>query len=362
MGGHTTDSWRIFANVVCWWSAAVAITFIIKSTVSDDDAIFPYSFALTGMTNMFCTPLAFLLSRMVDREGDWLPNIGRSDLLRVGLVGVIQGIELACNNKSLEFLSVSERTILNSSSVLFMMVTSSIWGLERMGLTKAVAAALITIGGLSQGMSDNAHSSFRIQGVLLQITSLVLSAQRWALLQLLMQRSKTGAFATMSKLQLTALIMPTTGVVCFAFALVFEPQAFSFAKMLNEVLLRSVLGICACIVFITVSELNIVQLTSAVAMQVFGTVHQIPLVLSGIFIFGDRVSVCNASGFALSIIGTLVYFVGRRIESKRQSDGALVGPTELSLVTTSPIYEVDSATLLAPGPYDCEEATAEKDA
>ena len=103
---------------------------------------------------------------------------------------------------------------------------------------------------------------------------------------------------------------------------------------------------------LTVAELQMVKLTSAVAfqviegylhylyylgylfylglsrlsVQVLGTLHQIPLVCAGVLVYHDRISPLSVCGWGFCVLGTLVYGALRRSEAQAQA--ALMRPQD----------------------------------
>ncbi|CAE7940724.1 unnamed protein product, partial [Symbiodinium sp. KB8] len=59
------------------------------------------------------------------------------------------------------------------------------------------------------------------------------------------------------------------------------------------------------------AELKLVSLLSAVAFNVLSTLHQIPIVLAGVILQHNTVSISSWAGFACCLIGALVYAIAR---------------------------------------------------
>lgn len=324
---------RITVLVGLWWSAAIVVTLLIKSTVGSrragpGEALFPYSFALTSLNNFICgigawASAAFL--RM--RRHSTPPSLNRYEMLKLLSVGLIQGVEIGCMNKSLEFLSMSGRTMLNSMNVLVMMATALCWRLERLGYLRMVAVLLLVSGGFCQGLGaedDTVASTAMwhefLRGVILLSTSMILGAQRWALLQFVLQRSsRDSGLGKISKLHLMAFTMPVTATVCLVMAAFFEVGAFHSHHVLKPVLWGNIAGASLGIAILTLSELMLVHLTSAVAVQVLGTIHQIPIVLAGVVFFHDHIHAASLLGFGICILGAMFYVAARQKDRSAQN-------------------------------------------
>lgn len=350
---------QVLVLIVCWWAAAAVVVIVIKSTLqpsSTQDALFPFPFALTSLCNGACGLIGMLISSVAGlfRGERSVPTLDRHERATLVAIGIIQGAEIGCNNKALEYLTVAARTMISSTNVLFMMATARLWGLEQVDGLRLVALVLLTCGSALQGLGGHRshvgvvhhrqgghgwfHTAFadtldwsHLRGVVLMLVSMVLCCIRWCLLQATMQRApKDSGLGKLTKLQLLTWIMPVTSFVCFMFACMFEQSALSPAWLSKELFFR-VLTIAVLISTLTVAELGLVKLTSAVCLNVMSTLHQIPIVLAGVALFGDGVSLPGVSGFGLCLLGALVYARARSLNphggaAEKANQGAVAGP------------------------------------
>ncbi|CAK9108489.1 Probable sugar phosphate/phosphate translocator At1g06470 [Durusdinium trenchii] len=304
--------------VAIWWAVSAAITVVMKQTVGSDGG-YQFPFALTALTNGVCG--WFSMCACFCQKGNFWNNssLRRIDVAQLIFLGILQGVEIGMSNKSLHFLSVSTRTILNSTSVLFMMISAQFWGIEQLDRLRILSAAFQILGGFLNALgASHPHTvgdtkSFsqeeieeandQISGTLLQLCTLLIASQRWVMLQSLMQKSSLR----LGKLELSAWIMPVTSLVCFMMAAAFETPALSLSLMLDAGLPRVVLIIACGITILTVAELRLVHISSAVALQVLATLHQIPLVITGVVFFQDSVELVSGMGFTCCLLGALCY-------------------------------------------------------
>mmetsp|Transcript_10489 Transcript_10489/g.11544 ORF Transcript_10489/g.11544 Transcript_10489/m.11544 type:complete len:241 (-) Transcript_10489:169-891(-) len=198
--------------------------------------------------------------------------------------------------------------------------------------------------GQDSSLAVSSTASNQISGTLLQLTTLLIASQRWVMLQFIMQKSNM----LLGKLELAAWIMPVTSLVCLTMAAAFETSALSLSLMMNAGLPQIVLIVACGITILTVAELRLVHISSAVALQVLGTLHQIPLVITGVLFFQDSVEVASAMGFTCCLVGALCYarakhghFPGRSFEEN--------GTIELlSVQDDAPVIEVEAQHLTVP--------------
>lgn len=328
---------RILLLVASWWSVSVFVILLIKSIITEGGFS---AFALSGFTNTSTGVMAWLLARSLSCGSAPTLVLTWKEWLQLVLLGLIQGVEIACNNKSLEYLSVSARTMTCSTSVLFMMLTARVWGLEKLGCMRLTAACLLLLGGGLQGVDNlgggqgSAEARAYTIGVSLQLTSMVTASQRWALVQYVTQRSPPGsALAQMSKskLQLVQRTLPITGCVCFLLSFYFEWDSLALSSWCRPDLAIKMLGIAAGITVLTVSELEIVRLASAVAIQILSTLHQIPIAFAGVMFFRETVNPLSWFGFSLCLLGGLCYVKVRFKETQFGSPRARLDETPAEL-------------------------------
>lgn len=230
-------------------------------------------------------------------------------------VGAMQGLEIGCFNKSLSFISVSKRTMVVSTNLLFVMAVAVPSGLEHISQWKLLSVSLLTVGGLLQGFSTWRHrdedddSSFALEGNALAVVAMLLGACRWAIMQHLSQRSEAeSCLRHMSKLQLVWRVTPSLAATCLSFAYAFEAPAFS---KLSADVLADALVVGVAVLLLMSSEFMLVQLTSAVALNVAAALHNIPVALAGVVLFSERVHRFAAVGFCVCLVGAVVYTLAR---------------------------------------------------
>jgi len=312
-----------------WWSAAIYVTLLVKLTAertSNKAPVLP-PFMLTFLVNSITGFFSWTLSKCISSYGSRLPQATPPEVLKVVTLGIVQGCEIGFINKSLQYLSISERTMLQNTNVLLMMITAQIFGLERLTWMRVAAALLLVGGGVCQGLasshqegaSDSAPTQSEqlahLKGIVFMLSSMCLTAFKWSLIQFMTQRAERNTFlGQMSKLQLAARVQPITGVVCLVLAASFEMQEIIRPELWHSRQLFRVPAIALGITVLMCSELKVVQLTSAVATGVLMNLHHIPMVLAGMIVFHDSISLYNVYGFALCVLGGFFYAGARYYE------------------------------------------------
>mmetsp|Transcript_115907 Transcript_115907/g.249050 ORF Transcript_115907/g.249050 Transcript_115907/m.249050 type:complete len:479 (-) Transcript_115907:255-1691(-) len=344
--GRTAPSWvsqaaRILLLVGLWWTAAAVVIIMLKRILSAPStgrgavAMFPFPFALAGMTNAAASFMQLLSVKASElqafeagsrqRKRPEAEEMTWKETAVLVAIGAIHGASVGCTNMALGYLMVSERAMLVSLHVLFMMTTARLYGVERLGRTRLAAVALLTLGGVLQGLGKadgtdiglaSVTSTRYLYGAGLQMLSMLLSSNEWILMQYVMQRSpRNSALGRSSKLQLSARIRPVTTCVCLFFAVLFEADAFSPRYLMDPELLMRVLTIGVGLSVLSVSEMSLVHITSAVALQVLSTLQQVVFLVISVAFLGEKVSALSAFGFGVCVVGAMVYMSARRADA-----------------------------------------------
>jgi len=269
-----------------------------------------------------------------------LPRLRWDEVAKLASIGCIQGFEIGCNNKSLEYLSVSARTMLGSTHVVFIMVTARFWGLEQLSVTRLIAALFVVIGGVMQGLDvgerkADAEVSAYMSGILLLGLSMLAAAHRWALVQHVTQREDTGSALNVmskSKLHLVQYTSPFIALVCLLLSLRFEKSDRAIDSVFDVPLVIGVLGCALGIVVLTVAELEIVRVTSAVALSFLGTLHNIPIVMAGMLLLNEKVRAWRLLGFVFCVFGGICYGRARHSELQRKTVVPQRPPADFTVV------------------------------
>jgi len=314
---------RIVLLTLLWWSAAVYVTLLLKLSAGSDggeDAPILPPFMLTWLVNWATGFICFLLGKLLFQSGP-LPQAVGVDRLKLLALGIVGGCEIGFLNKSLQYITISERTMIQNLNVLLMMLSAQLCGLEHLTTLRIIAGLLLAGGGVLQGMvsshggdaRDAERTPGHLIGIVFMVLSLLLTASKWVMIQFVLQRSDSNSYlGQMSKLQFAARIQPITGFVCLCLACLFEKEALVRPQTLwsTELLLR-VPALAIGITVICCSELKLVQVTSAVATGVLMNLHHIPMVLAGVIVFGEHVPMFSIYGFVLNLVGGIIYSIAR---------------------------------------------------
>eukprot|EP00811_Abedinium_folium_P000873 NODE_10801_length_1328_cov_5.473772.p1 GENE.NODE_10801_length_1328_cov_5.473772~~NODE_10801_length_1328_cov_5.473772.p1 ORF type:complete len:392 (+),score=118.52 NODE_10801_length_1328_cov_5.473772:60-1235(+) len=351
---HTgIGSLQLVLLVALWWSGSCVVTYLMKRTVGSarpqpEPAFFPYPLGLTAATNLTTALICLVVTRV---GGEAVPNLASNDRAKLAVLGAFQGVELALNNLALKQLPVSSRAMITSASVLITMTTARCWGVERLTKLRAISATLLACGGLLQALDAHSHSGAHavqasiaptevpVAGALLHVGAMAVASQRAAGTQLLMQWSPPNSgIARLSKVQFAYLTLPYAALVLIAAAGCHEDVRLelSLAAEQRQELLPIVFAIAAGITMLTYAELALIHLTSAVALHVLATLHQIPVLIMGLVLFHERVGSRSVMGFGSCLVGGVLYAVARWNDAPAAAAAVPLAQGKRNIVMRSP--------------------------
>ncbi|CAD7927157.1 unnamed protein product, partial [Amoebophrya sp. A25] len=254
-------------------------------------------------------------------------------------IGCVQGIEIGATNTSLYHLPIVVRTILQSLNPLVMYIVCRIMGLEDGAQTSVGASVLFcSVGGLflchrgelaADGASaKTAFSNLNNTGVIFSFVAALCSCVRWALLQRLLhhaddhdgsQRMPRGEQQKQNPVEVLLFTAPVTGLMLSVGSILFEgsPAFFTFVFRCSLWIPMTAIGFS--VMLVVLCELRLVQLTSALSLCIFGVIHNLVIIVSGVFIFGERLSELQVLGVAVGQFGCLLYSLAKAMHKRRRN-------------------------------------------
>lgn len=108
---------------------------------------------------------------------------------RMSAVGIVSALDIGLSNWSYQFITVLLYTMTKSSSVIFILCFSILFGLERARPSLAAVVMFIASGLF---MLTYRSTSFNMIGFLMVLGASLLGGIRWTLAQLVMQKNEYG--------------------------------------------------------------------------------------------------------------------------------------------------------------------------
>lgn len=353
----------LFLFYILSTSASLANKFILGESYLN----FPYPLLATALSTL----IHFLLSGLIlwihyaprssldsglasQRHFTWLP-LDRSEYLRKVIpCGLAAGCDIGISNTSLRFVTLSLYTLVKSSSPIFSLLFSFIFGIEKPRVFLILIMLVIGVGVLLSTLpSDHPVKPDPLSPVdwsMLKGTLIVLSASlfgglRWTLTQLLLTRpsklTSTSTYELASKdaempmelapnhepdhtvsrgrlyffspLLAIYQVSPIISLTCIVLSALFENwSSFStsvfFVDSSKFGMISLILVAFALLTFgLLLSEFLFISATSVLTLSVAGMFKEILVIALSMLIFGDYLSWLNYLGLGVSLAGIASY-------------------------------------------------------
>ncbi|XP_028410071.1 solute carrier family 35 member C2-like [Dendronephthya gigantea] len=264
-------------------------------------------------------------------------------LKRVTPTAIATALDIGFSNWSLMFITVSLYTMCKTTAIIFILIFSLIFGLEKFHYVLFLIVFLIA-GGLF--MFTYESTQFNFTGFLLVMTASSMSGIRWATTQLLLQKESfglTSPFDTIYHLQpLMALATlplalgiegPKLAVSVQAFR---APSTYIIATTTSFVLFGSSLAF-----MLTVSEYLLLASTSSITLAVAGIFKELCTILLATEFAGDEMNFMKFGGLVICLLGIIlhVYF---KYQGNKREDKGISGNSEDNVPMLGSIQSFDS--------------------
>lgn len=307
--------------VLCciWWASSLAAVVSIKDVTDSDDKSFPFALATTSIVNGAVGLLAQLL--LWSYRGN--PPQAPARLEDVAPLGLLQGAELCCANIGLRLLGLSYRTMLHMASPALLLSGAILVGLERLDFKTVGAVMTLVVGGCVASVGEmSTKGGLDPLGVVFSLCGTCFAGARWILTQIYLQPGGRPAddatphasiYRVLDMMRYQSLFVAL--VASMASAMFEDGVDNALSHMSGAVRLRVAerLTVAALgVVVLTVAELRLVGLTSALTVTVASTLHNLLFVLAGVVHYRERLNWLHGIGGLVVLAGAAVYVDIRR--------------------------------------------------
>lgn len=319
--------------ILALWAASVAIQMRVKDLVSvtafghKEAVLCPSALLVTGVSNGMASAVCFALVYAAKAGFACAPAAGQSgegesreaqsftwpQLAMLLVVGVFEGGERGLQNKSFEYLDIATRTMVCSTGLLFTLAIARACGLELVNPPRVASVLVLVLGGCLQGVGMHGGRS-SVEGVVLAVLSLLAGSCRWVTMQVLLNRTSDRPLKpnNLTKIKMIAFMKPVDCFFCLMLSWLWEHT--DFTAITGQVLVACLINAVLIIVTV-VCDIAVISRISAVGLGVVMTLFSIPLVLAGVILDKEHVTLWQISGFAVCVVGSLIYFRERARES-----------------------------------------------
>lgn len=341
---------KVAILTVAWWIAAIVVSLWMKrviGSVNGEPPLFKHPYLFTAVLNIgvgVWSLLGSLVSRVASRtaRSHSMTRLRWHEIMFLVSIGGMQGVEYCLSNTSYEFLSVATNRMVMACTVVLQLLTAILWRLEAITCLKWVAAAMLATGAFVDNLdcqpkspaivkflcgthprSSDSQTADSVIGWVLVVSSVLVSANRWALTQHIFQRSHPdSAFKKQTKFQMMPYISIGNISICFLLSAIFDSSAYSdiLKSRVAEGIALPAVVVSFCIATLTACELLIVSITAATVMVILAVVHNIPIMIAGIVLYHDQIFQNQWIGFSICSVGAVMYFYARTLDKDRDEN------------------------------------------
>ncbi|KAK8020564.1 hypothetical protein PG990_005702 [Apiospora arundinis] len=289
-------SWIFFSNLT-----------IIFNKWLLDTAGFRYPIILTTLHLITATGLTQLLARFTPllNSRHTVPLTGRIYLRAILPIGMLYTASLVFSNLSYLFLSVSFLQMLKAFAPATTLLISWGMGITSPQMTVFYNVLVIVVGVL---ISSIAETQFHWLGFMFALGGTLAESMRLLLIEVLLKR-EAGDGVRMDPLVGLYYYAPVCAVLNGVVALFTEVPHFNWADL--ERVGLPTLGLNSLIAFIlNVTSVFLIGKTSALAMNLTGILKAILLVVASMLIWGAPVTLLQAFGYSIALVGMFYYSMG----------------------------------------------------
>lgn len=310
--------------VLCcvWWTSALAAVLSIKDVTDSEDKSFPFSLATTGIVNGAVALVTQIVITFWSYRSP--PAQAPARVEDIAPLGLLQGAELCCGNRALMLLALSYRTMLHMASPAILLSAAILVGLERLDLRTVAAILTLVIGGVVCSVGEmSTEGGIDSLGVVFALLGTCFAGARWILTQIYLQPNgrptddgtnpAPNIYRVLDMMRYQSLFAALAASVASALFEDGVDAALSNMPGAVRVRLAERLTVAALsIVVLTMAELRIVGLTSALTITVAATLHNLLFVLAGVVHYSERLNWLHGIGGVVVIAGATVYVDTRR--------------------------------------------------
>ncbi|KAF7727488.1 Triose-phosphate Transporter [Apophysomyces ossiformis] len=229
-------------------------------------------------------------------------------LAKVVPCGIAAALEICCSNASLVLVTLSFYTMVKSSTPIWVLLFSFIFGFEKPRVILITIILLMVAGVI---LTVEGETKFDTLGFLLVLVAAIVSGLRWNLTQLLLQQDQLGINNPIATLYY---LSPVMFVTMLTLSFIFESPIRQFRHsehfdsvfhILESFGLMAIGGVLA--FAMTLAELYLIKNTNTVTLSVAGVSKEIVIITLSVLIYGDVLTSKNLLGLFVSIIGIISY-------------------------------------------------------
>jgi len=312
-----TIAFRTMALISFYYIASIGLTFYQKWLIKKLQ--FPLSIVLCHFIMKFVASggcrMVYTIYTGLERV-----TLGWSHMLgRIGVVALVASLDIGLSQWSFEYIDVALYTITKSTSIVFILMFSLLFRLEKKHWSLIIIVLMISTG---LTMFTYKSTDFVLIGFLMVLTASFLSGIRWTLSQLIMQKAQLGLS---NPIDLVYHVQPIMIICLLPFAVTFEGtriassiSVFRYQEISVFMSTLGLVGFGGLIAFcMEVAEFLLVSYTSGLTLSVAGIVKEVISLTMAIIIEESDVSVINMIGLVVCMSGITMHVVRKATQVER---------------------------------------------
>jgi len=313
---------RTMALIGFYYAASIGLTFYQKWLIKRLQ--FPLTIVLCHFVMKFVASggcrLIYSLYTGIQRVTLGWPHM----MGRIGIVALVASLDIGLSQWSFEYIDVALYTITKSTSIVFILMFSLLFKLEKKHWSLIIIVIMISTG---LTMFTYKSTDFVLLGFMMVLSASFLSGVRWTLSQLIMQKSQLGLS---NPIDLVYHVQPIMIICLLPFAVAFEGtrisssiSVFRFQDFSVFVNTLTLIGFGGLIAFcMEVAEFLLVSYTSGLTLSVAGIVKEVISLTMAIIIEQSDVSVVNMIGLVICMSGITLHVIRKVTTVERPSSSA----------------------------------------
>ncbi|XP_067142163.1 solute carrier family 35 member C2-like isoform X2 [Centruroides vittatus] len=219
--------------------------------------------------------------------------------------GIASALDIGFSNWSFEFITISLYTMTKSTCIVFILMFSLIFGLEKKRCSLVAVVLLIAVGLF---MFTYQSTQFNLQGFLLVLSASFLAGFRWTLAQLVIQKKEIGLGNPIDMmyhmqpwmiLGLLPLSIAFEGIPISTSEKVFRYRDVAvITRTLTCVFVGSMLAF-----LMELTEYLLLRYTSSLTLSITGIIKEIFTLYLAIHYNGDSMTTMNYIGLVICVLG-----------------------------------------------------------
>ncbi|EZA57504.1 hypothetical protein DMN91_009880 [Ooceraea biroi] len=235
--------------------------------------------------------------------------------------GIASGVDIGLSNWALSLVSISLVTMTKSTAVIFILMFSLIFKLEKKSWS-LVSIVVMIAGGLA--MFTYKSTQFGVLGFILCLLASFASGIRWTMTQLIMQRSKLGLhdpIDMMYYMQPWMLLPAVLVALWFEGARMYDGIRITDWSNVSSILLTTSEVIAGAILAFSmeVMEFLVVIYTSSLTLSISGIFKEICTLALAFAWKGDQMTGLNFVGLLMCLGGIILHVVQKVLINRKKT-------------------------------------------